>query len=116
VTLYRFTKQTCAACPLSDKCLSRQETALGRSARKNHYAPEYDRLRQRAETPEYAAIKKEHPNVERTLGQLMNRYGCRRARYRGKLRVLCQQIMGATTANLSRMLNLMDTKMRMVFG
>ena len=116
VTLHRFTKQTCAACPLSDKCLSRKETALGRSVRKNYYAPEYDRLRERADTPEYAAIKKEHPNVERTLRQLMNRYGCRRARYRGQLRVLCQQIMGATTANLSRMLKLMDTQMRMVFG
>jgi transposase len=116
VTLYRFTKQTCAACPLFAKCVSHEETAFGRSVRKNHYAAEYDRLRERATTPEYIAIKKEHPLVERKLGQLMNRYGCRRARYRGRIRVWCQQIMGATTANLDQILRLLDVHPRIAFG
>ncbi len=116
VTVYRFTKQTCAACPLFAKCVSHEETAFGRSVRKNHYAAEYDRLRERAATPEYIAIKKEHPLVERKLGQLMNRYGCRRARYRGRFRVWCQQLMGATTANLNRILRLLDARPQVVFG
>jgi transposase len=115
-TTYRFTKETCAACPLSHKCLSRAETLLGRSVRKNDYAAEYDRVRNRAKTPEYIAIKKEHPLVERKLGLLMNRYGGRRARYRGRFRVLCQQVIAVTTANLDRILRLLDTDAQAVFG
>lgn len=113
-TTYRFTKETCAACPLSHKCLSRAETSLARSVRKNDYAAEYDRVRTRMKTPEYTDIKKEHPLVERKLGLLMNRYGGRRARYRGRLRVLCQQVLAVTTANLDRILRLLDTDPQVV--
>jgi len=65
-------------------------------------------VRQRAATEEYAAVKREHPKVERRLGELINRHDGRRARYRGLGRVLVQQIMGAITANMKRMLRLLD--------
>ena len=107
-TMHRFTAATCSACPLLNQCMD-QPQAHGRSVRKNDFEAEYDRVRERAKTPEYTAVKKEHPIIERSLGHLMNRYGCRRARYRGRLRVLCQLFMGATTANLKRMIRLLDT-------
>jgi transposase len=115
MTMYRFTKETCTACPLSSECLSRADTTLGRSVRKNDYAREYERVRDRAKTSEYVAIKKEHPLVERKLGLLMNRYGGRRARYRGRLRVYCQQVIAVTTANLDRIVRMLDNRAQVLF-
>lgn len=116
VAVYRFAKETCAPCPLAGQCLSKAETSIGRSVRKNDYRAEYDRVRERAKTPEYIAIKKEHPYVEQKLGHLMNRYGCRRARYRGRLRVLCQQMMAAMTANMDRIVRLLETSAQAALG
>jgi transposase len=114
-TTYRFEAAACNACPLFHQCIGRPQQN-GRSVRKNDFAPEYDRVRERVKTPEYTAVKKEHPMVERNLGHLMNRYGCRRARYRGRLRVLGQLLMGAMTANLKRMIRLLDAGAEVVFG
>jgi len=65
-------------------------------------------VRTRAQTEEYADVKREHPKVERRLGELINRHGGRRARYRGTARVFIQQILGALTANMKRMIRLLD--------
>ena len=46
--------------------------------------------------------------VERRLGELINRHGCRRARYRGRAKVFVQQLLGALTANVNRMIRLLD--------
>ncbi len=67
-------------------------------------------VRQRAQTDEYAEVKREHPKVERRLGELINRHDGRRARYRGTARVFVQQILGAMTANVSRMIRLLDAE------
>ena len=67
-------------------------------------------VRERAQTDEYAAVKREHPKVERRLGELINRHGGRRARYRTTGRVMVQQTLGAMTANLKRMIRLLDTE------
>ena len=106
-TSYRFPKQTCHACPLMNQCIDPKQK-FGRSVRKNDYQPEYDMVRTRAQTEEYADVKREHPKVERRLGELINRHGGRRARYRGTARVLIQQILGALTANMKRMIRLLD--------
>ncbi len=107
-TTYRFTAATCAACPLQKRCMEKPPEKFGRSVRKNDYEPEYDRVRERARTNAYAEVKREHPKVERKLGELMNRHGCRRARYRGRGRVLIQQSLGAVAANVKRMVSLLD--------
>jgi IS5 family transposase len=80
----------------------------GRTVSINDYEPEYELLRQRKLTEEYAAVKKEHPKVERRLGELVNRHGGRRARYRGLSRVLVQKLIEGTIHNLKRMLRLLD--------
>jgi transposase len=107
-TMYRFSQATCVNCPLRDRCLgSRVPTGpFGRTVRKNDYEPEYNAVRAKAMTPEYAAVKKEHPKIERKLSELVRRHGARRARYRGLFKVLCQQIWIAVTVNIKRMVKL----------
>ena len=106
-TIYRFRRQTCAACPLRQRCLEKAPGAFGRNVRKNDYEAEYHRARQRATTPEYEAVRREHPKVERKLGEVMNRHGGRRARYRGRWKVLVQELMASTAANVKRMVQLL---------
>jgi transposase len=107
VTIYRFRRQTCAACPLRQQCLEKTPGAFGRSVRKSDYEPEHHRAREKATTPEYQAVRREHPKVERKLGEVMNRHGGRRARYRGRWKVLVQELMASTAANVKRMVQLL---------
>jgi transposase len=106
-TAFRFDMAKCQACPLRNLCIDPKQK-YGRTVKKSDYEPEYEMVRERAATEEYAAVKREHPKVERRLGELINRHGGRRARYRGLGRVLVQQILGAITANIKRMLRLLD--------
>ena len=112
-TAYRFSKDACHSCPLMNQCIDPKQKH-GRTVHKNDYEPEYEMVRQRAQTEAYAAVKREHPKVERRLGELINRHGGRRARYRGLARVFVQQIVCALTANVKRMIRLMDAET--VFG
>ena len=73
----------------------------------NDYEAKYRRAREKAQTPQYAAVRTEHAKVERKLGELMNRHGGRRARYHGRSRVQIQELMACTAMNLKRMLRLL---------
>ncbi len=106
-TAYRFPKEACEACPLRSQCIN-PDQKHGRTVRRNDYEPEYEILRQRAATEEYASVKKDHPKVERRLGELVNRYDGRRARYRGHQRVRVQKLMEAMVHNVKRMIRLLD--------
>ena len=106
-TAYRFAKETCDGCPLKQQCIAMNQKH-GRSVSLNDYEPEYETLRQRKLTDDYAAVKKEHPKVERRLGELVNRHGGRRARYRGLVRVRVQKLMEGTIHNVMRMIRLLD--------
>lgn len=101
-TIFRFPREVCAACPLARQCLA-QPTArgpLGRSVAKNDYETEYNRARERAQSAAYAAVRKEHPAVERKLNEVLNHHGGRRARYRGREKVFIQQLMTCMTVNV----------------
>jgi transposase len=105
-TKYRFEAATCQACPLLSRCMKRPPGKTGRTVCKTDFQAEHDRARQRATTPEYAAIRREHVKVERKLGEVMNRHGGRRARYRGHKKVLMQQLMACTATNIKRLVRL----------
>ena len=107
-TNFRFAKDMCDACPLMKKCIAAADQKTGRSVSLNDYEPEYEALRQRKLTDEYAAVKKEHPKVERRPGELVNRHDGRRARYRGRCRVWVQQLIAGTIHNVKRMVRLLD--------
>jgi hypothetical protein len=103
---YRFQAGVCLACPLVTRCMKQPPKSRGRTVRKTDYQAEHDRARQKTTTPQYAAVRREHPMVERKLGELMNRHGGRRARYRGCGRVLIQELMASTAANVKRLVRL----------
>ena len=108
VTIYRFAQETCAGCPLRDGCLTQPSKTFGRTVRKNDYEAEYRRAREKATTAEYAAVRCEHPKIERKLSELVRRHGARRARYWGDWKVLCQQLLAATVANVKRIVRLLS--------
>jgi len=106
-TVYRFDATVCRACTLMALCLKEApRKAFGRTVRKTDYQVEYQRAREKSATAEYAAVRREHPKIERKLGEVMNRHGGRRARYRGRCKVLIQELMACTATNVKRLVRL----------
>jgi len=106
-TRYRFDAEVCAACPLLNRCMKQPPRGHGRTVCKTDYQAEHDRARKKTTTPQYDAIRREHPKVERKLGEVMNRHGGRRARYRSQPKVLIQQLMACTATNVKRLVRLL---------
>ena len=74
---------------------------------KNDHEAEYQRARERAKTDEFAAVRREHPAVERKLNELLNHHGGRRARYWGRAKVHIQQLMTGFVVNTKRIVTLL---------
>jgi transposase len=107
-TIFRFPRKTCDACPLQQQCVAKPDRgAFGRSLTKNDYEAEYQRARERAKTDEFAAVRREHPAVERKLNELLNHHGGRRARYWGRAKVHIQQLMTGFVVNTKRIITLL---------
>ena len=75
----RFPKDTCAACPLRQRCTTSRN---GRSVSIHPGETLLAELRQRQQTPDGRAQLRERVNVEHTLAHVGHWQG-RRARYRG---------------------------------
>jgi transposase len=105
-TKYHFEATTCRACPLLGRCMKQPPTRYGRTVCKTDYQAEHQRVRDKATTSQYAAVRCEHPKIERKLGEVMNRHGGRRARYRGRWKVLIQELMACTATNVKRLVRL----------
>jgi transposase len=106
-TFYRFDASVCRACPLMDRCLKGAPgKTFGRTVRKTDYQAEYRRAREKATTVEYEAVRREHPKVERKLGEVVNRHGGRHARYRGRWKVLIQELTASVATNVKRLVRL----------
>jgi transposase len=107
-SIYRFKRTTCEGCPLVSRCLNHPPRGpFGRTVRKTDYEAEYRRARKKATTPEYQAVRAEHPKVERKLGEMLNRHGGRRARYHGGSKVLVQELMAGMATNVKRIVRLL---------
>jgi IS5 family transposase len=104
--IYRFRQASCSGCSLRGQCLV-TPTAKSRSVTKNDYAAEYAAAQTKAQTPEYAAVRRQHPAIERKLAELVRRHDLRHARYRGRLRVLYQGLMTSLVVNLKRIVRLL---------
>jgi transposase len=106
---YRFSAGQCAECPLRAQCLAQPETTTGgRTVIKNDHEATYRAAREKAQTPRYREVRAQHPKVERKLGELVRWHGGRRARYRGRARVLIQQLLTGFAVNVKRMLKLLE--------
>jgi transposase len=106
--VHRFKRTTCEHCPLAAQCMAHPPRGpFGRTVTKSDYEEEYRRARQKAETPEYQAIRSEHFKVERKLGELLNRHSGRRAHYWGRDKVWIQELMAGLATNVKRMVRLL---------
>ena len=106
--IYRFKRTTCEGCPLVPRCMQHSpHGTFGKTVRKSDYEAEYRRARQKAKTTQYAAIRREHPKIERKLGEVMNCHSGRRAHYRGRKKVLIQELMACTATNIKRLIRLL---------
>ena len=104
--VYRFHRSDCAACPLLTKCMPKLPQQQGRAVNKGEYVAEYAAARAKAQTEEYAAVRKTHRKIERKLGEVVRHHGGRRARCRGQPKVLVQELMAALVVNAQRFVQL----------
>jgi transposase len=102
---FRFAKKQCGGCALRTQCLANPHTK-SRTVVKNDYEAEYQAAQAKAQTAEYAKVRKEHPAIERKLSELVRRHDLRHARYRGLSKVLRQALLTAVAVNLKRMVKL----------
>ncbi len=104
--IFRFARTTCNACPLLPQCMKNPPKHFGKVVHKCEHVDILQGVHAKAKTQEYAAVRKEHPKIERKLSDLVNNYGARRAQYRGLPKVLYQATMECLAANVSRILRL----------
>src|SRR5439155_12987942 len=93
---------------LREKCLA-DPKSKSRTVVKNDYEAEYKAAQAKAQTPEYAKVRQEHPAIERKLSELVRRHDLRHARYRGLSKVLRQALLSGVAVNLKRMVKLCRT-------
>ena len=111
---FHFPVSACGGCPLRAQCLAKPTTRR-RAVIKNSYEAEYRAAQAKAQTAAYAAVRREHPAIERKLAELVRRHGLRQARYRGRQRVLRQGLLTALVVNLKRMVRLVAGGLRKAF-
>jgi hypothetical protein len=76
VTKYRFAASICRVCPLLARCMKVSPGRHGRTVCKSDYQVEHERVRQRATTPQYAAVRKRnkrHGDKSKLFTELQNK-------------------------------------------
>jgi len=104
---YTFPHDPCATCPLQARCLKHLAKANGRIVVVNDYAAEYAVARQKATTPGYRQVRREHGAIERKLAEVVRQHEGRRARYRGRARNRIQYLLIGLVVNIKRMVRLL---------
>jgi transposase len=104
---FAFSIPQCRACPVRAQCV-KPDAQRGRTVIKSDYEVQYQAARQRAQTAEYHAVRREHPRIERKLAELVRWHAGRRVRYRGRLRVKIQYVLTAIVVNCKRMVKLLS--------
>jgi transposase len=105
-TRYRFSVSDCRACPLLECCMKTSPKTCGRTVCKSEYQSEHEQAKQKTSTQAYQQIRREHPKIERKLGEMMNRHGGRHAKYFGQAKVTIQETMAGLATNIKRMVKL----------
>ncbi|HEU4709048.1 MAG TPA: transposase, partial [Methylophilaceae bacterium] len=104
---YTFPHDACATWPLQERCLKHVAKANGRIVVVNDYAAEYAAARQKAITPGYQQVRREHRAIERKLAEVVRQHDGRRARYRGRARNRIQYLLTGLVINIKRMVRLL---------
>ena len=107
---YRFKPEQCADCPLRAKCMQNPEKTKSRHVIKNDCEKEYKAAREKAKTERYKEVRRQHPRIERKLGEMVRWHQMRYARYRGRAKVLIQALMTGLVVNVKRMVKLIRSQ------
>jgi transposase len=105
--IFRFSAQQCQGCALRSQCLQKPRQQVGRGVIKNDYEAEYRRARAKAQTPEFAQVRQQHPKIERKLGEMARWHRARHARYWSRAKVLMQALLTAMVVNVKRIVHLL---------
>ena len=105
-TRYRFTASGCRVCALLAKCMKTSPKTCGRTICKSDYLDEHQRAKNRATTEAFREVRREHPKVERKLGEVVNCHRGRRAHYFGIDKVAIQETMAGMATNIKRLVKL----------
>ena len=89
------------------RCLKQLAKANRRIVVVNDYAAEYTAARQKATTPGYRQMRREHRAIERKLAEVVRQHDGRRARYRGRVRNRIQYLLTGLVVNVKRMVRLL---------
>jgi hypothetical protein len=118
VPLFRFPRQTCAACALRERCLGgpagraaqpvRQPP--GRQVQLHYHEAVLQQARAAQRTPEQRRALRDRlrprAKVERKIAELMRRHGLRQGRYLGVAKTGLQAVLTATMVDAKRLLTL----------
>ena len=88
-------------------CLQKPASKKGRTVIKNDYEAEYRKVREQAQTAGYRETRRTHPKIERKLNEVVRHHDGRRARFRGRAKVLAQAVLTAIVVNVKRMVKLL---------
>ena len=113
---YRFAPRQCAGCPLRGRCLQEPETTKSRHVIKNDYEAAYRAAREKAKTARYEEVRRQHPRVERKLGEMVRWHDARHARYWGRAKVLIQALLTGLVVNVKRFVKLVSVAERPAAG
>jgi len=97
----KFNTATCSACHLASLCLRNPDS--GRTVTINPHEDQLQAAQQRREAPDFPALQKKRPTVERKQAH-WNRHGGRRSRYFGAAKTRLQLFWSAAVVNLDRMM------------
>jgi hypothetical protein len=111
-TFFDFSGVVCAACELLSICHPGMKpgSRTGRRVTKNDHEVEYERARLKSTTEVYASVRREHPAIERKLGEIARHHYGRRANYWGQSKVKVQQLMTCFAVNVKRMTRLLKAE------
>ena len=105
--VFRFPRSACEGCPLRAQCLDELPKRGGRAVFKSDSEAAFRAARAQAQTPEHQAARRQPWRIERKLGEMVRWHGARRARYRGRWKVLLQGLMTAVVVNVTRVVQLL---------
>jgi transposase len=113
---YRFAPEQCAGCSLREKCLREPATTKSRYVIKNDYEAAYRTAKEKAKTERYREMRRQHPRIERKLGEMVRWHDARHARSRGRAQVLIQMLVTGLVVNVKRFVKLVGGSDRAGMG
>ncbi len=96
---FRFSAQTCAACPLRAQCYS-PRSPRGRDVTLHRHEQLLAQARARQRSPGFQKLWRHRQAVEHRVARLVQ-LGMRQARYRGRQKTLFQALLTAAVANIT---------------